>query len=71
MRRRDFIMLVGGAVAGWPLGARAQQGRQRKIGFLCLKSNPLGMFAPTNPDVSCEGYNFALLEKPTKMMPGP
>jgi hypothetical protein len=36
-----------------------------------FKSNPLGMFAPTNPDVSCEGYNFALLEKPTKMMPGP
>jgi putative tryptophan/tyrosine transport system substrate-binding protein len=36
VRRRDLIMLVGGAVAGWPLGARAQQGRQRKIGFLCL-----------------------------------
>ena len=36
MRRRDFIMPIGGAVAGRPLGARAQQGRQRKIGFLCL-----------------------------------
>jgi len=36
-----------------------------------FKNNPLGMFAPTNPDVSCEGYDFSLLEMPTKMMPGP
>jgi hypothetical protein len=36
-----------------------------------FKDNPLGMFAPTNPDVSCEGYDFALLESATKMMPGP
>ena len=34
-------------------------------------NNPLGMFAPTNPNVSCDGFDFALLEKPTKMMPGP
>ena len=36
-----------------------------------LKNNPLGMFAPTNPDVNCEGYDYALLEKPTKMIHGP
>ena len=36
-----------------------------------FKDNPLGMFAPTNPNVSCEGFDFALLEKPTKMVPGP
>jgi hypothetical protein len=36
-----------------------------------FKPNPRGMFAPTNPNVHCEGYDFSLLEKPTKMMPGP
>ena len=34
-----------------------------------FKDNPLGMFTPTNPNVSCDGYDHTLLEKPTMMVP--
>jgi ABC-type uncharacterized transport system substrate-binding protein len=38
MRRRDFIRIISGSAAAWPLAAHAQQSKPMRIGYLAFRA---------------------------------
>ena len=57
MRRREFIAMLGGAVAAWPLAGRAQQPLPL-VGFLRNTSaaNSAGLLAAFHKDLNEAGF---------------
>jgi putative tryptophan/tyrosine transport system substrate-binding protein len=57
MRRREFIKLLGGATALWPLAAPAQQAvRKRRIGILLLTKQDQTFLNPFLQGLGALGY---------------
>ena len=55
MKRREFITLLGGAAAGWPLAARAQQMQARRVGILSQDLQP-GLLETFRDELHKLGY---------------
>ena len=55
MRRREFITIVGGAAAAWPLAARAQQ-KLARIGFLRQAGPHAKQFEAFRDGLRAAGY---------------
>ena len=63
LKRRDFITLLGGAVAAWPLAARAQPPKMLRVGYSGMLPREAPHYAAFEKRMAELGYqegrNFA------------
>jgi putative tryptophan/tyrosine transport system substrate-binding protein len=56
MRRREFVMLLGGAAATWPLATHAQQGAMMRVGVVTIQPRTAPPYAAFDQRLRELGY---------------